>query len=325
MSNIHPQELIFQAKSAVSAAGYSPPKLTLIHTGVTAVAGLAVSLLSYLLSQVMGQAGGLSGLSSQAMLQTAQTVLELAVTVFSPFWAMGFVAAALHLARRQDATPRTLTSGLRRWGPILRLLILEGLIYLAVIMAVAQAGSIVYTLTPLSQPMSDLMEQLLAAGTTDPDALTEILMGIDSSQLLSIVLTMLPFVLLPVLAAALYISYRLRFASYVLMDNPHAGAIVSLLASVQLTKGNFWTLLKLDLRYWWFYLLELVIALVPALQLLSDLSGAGIRAATLSVLLYVVSLLGQLALYAWKKPQVMTTYALLYDRLFPEDHPRTAQ
>lgn len=320
MSDFRPKELISEAKNALSDASYDPKKLALIHTGVAAAGSLILTVLTYFLDTGIGNTGGLGGLGNRALLQTVQTVLQLLVNVLTPFWALGFVAAALHLSRRQEAAPNSLLTGLRRWGPAIRMLLLEGIIYFAVIMVAVQLGSILYTFTPASAKLQALMEDMIAAGNADL-SISDLLMGLDDAALMDIMISMLPFILIPTAVLLIPVAYRLRLAEYFLMDEPRCGAFFAIIASFRLTKGNCLNLFKLDIRYWWYYALEVVVVALSMGNVLLPLLGVPLNMSTVtaSVLFYVLALGGQLALYAWKKPQLFATYALFYDHLLPRE------
>ncbi len=307
---------IFQARDNVSAASYSPRKLALIHTGVVAVVGLLVAVLNYLLNIGIGSTAGLSGIGTRTALETAQTVLQLISTVLTPFWAIGFIAAALQYANRGNPTPHTLLTGFRCWGPVLRLLLLQFGLYFLVAMAVSQVGSVLYSLSPASSRLYALMEQL----TLEGGDMEQLLSQLDADVLMDVLLGMLPFLLIPMLAVILYLSYRLRFAQYLLMTFPRMGAMLAMAQSFKLTKGNCLRLLKLDLRYWWFYLLEVLVTVLCYGDLLLEVLGVnwGDAGWLASLLFYALALTVQTALYVWKKPQVLTTYALFYKSLLPQ-------
>lgn len=318
MSDFCSKDLILEAKAAVSASSYDPKKLAAIHAGIAAGASLLITLLTYFLDSGIGNTGGLSGIGSRAALQTAQSVLQLLVSVLSPFWAMGFIAAALNLSRRRHADPHTLTKGLRRWGPALRLLLLQGLIYFAVIMVAVQLGSTVYTLTPASNQLRALMSDLQAA---DSQTVAQILETLDDAAMIDIFLSMLPFILIPMAVLVVPVFYRMRFAQYLLMDDPRCGALFAILVSFRLTKGNCLNLFKLDLRYWWFYALEVLVAMLAYGDVLMQVFGVQLNmsALTATIVFYALALGGQVLLYSWKKPQLFTTYALFYDGLLPKE------
>lgn len=313
MSDFRPKELISEARLSVGEATYSPKKLTLLHTGVAAGLSLVLSLLTYFLDVGIGNTSGLSGLESRAVLETAQSVLQLFVFVFSPFWALGFVASGLRWSRRQDAVPATLCKGLRRWGPAVRMFLLQALIYFAVVFVAVEIGSVLYSLTPASDAVQDLIAR------TETDDLSTFLSELDDAAYTEILLGMLPFILIPMLVAVVPVFYRLRFASYLLVDDPRCGALYAVVTSWRMTKRNCLKLLRIDIRYWWYYLLEAAVLLLSAGDVLATLLGIELNmsAMTASIVFYVLALGAQLTLYAWKKPQLFASYALLYDRLRP--------
>lgn len=318
MSDFNSKALVLEAKQAVADSTYSPKKLTLIHAGIAAGASLVIALLTYFLDAGIGNTGGLSGIGNRAILQTVQSVLQLLINVLSPFWAMGFIAAAVSLARRQQATVHTLAKGIRRWGPALRLLLLQSVLYFLVVMVAVQLGSTLYALTPASDQLSTLLDDLQG---TDTGAVTDFLENLDEATLMHLMLGMLPFLLLPMIALLIPLVYRMRFAEYVLMDDPRCGAFFALMVSFRMTKGNCLKILKLDIRYWWFYALEVLVSLLAYGDILLPLLGVPLNMSTItaSMVFYVLALGGQLLLYTWKKPQVFTTYALLYDSLLPKE------
>lgn len=320
MSNFQPKQLVSAGREAVAAADYNPQKLIFIHAGISAAVSFLVALMTYLLELGMAQGGGLSGISHLAALETAQALLDTLLSILSPFWALGFIAAAIHLARRESATPHTLLTGLHRWGPALRMLMAEALIYVVVLWISIQIGSYVYVLTPFSQPLMELLQQLVpAADSMNIEAALQVLEGLDDKAILHMILTALPFTVLPGLIVIILLSYRMRLAPYVLMDEPRCGAIYAITMSFKLTKKHTLELFRLDLNFWWFYLLELLITALCYGDMLLPLLGAKLAMDPVlaTFLFYALALIGQVGLYVWQKPQVFATYALFYDSLIP--------
>lgn len=311
--------MILEARADVAAASYSPKKLTFLHTGAVAVAGLVVALLSYLLNIGIGDTGGLGGIGPRAALETAQAMLQLLSTVLTPFWTMGFIAAALGYADRGSPTPRTLLSGFSCWGPVLRLLLLQVGIYFAASLLMVQLGSMLYAMSPSINRLYGLLEQLDPAGSMDTESLLLALEQLQAGEMTRILLGMLPYFLIPVGAVALYLSYRMRFASYLLMSLPQMGALLAITQSFRLTKGKCLSLLKLDLRFWWFYLMEVLVGVLCYGDLVLAAFGVdwGNIGWLASLLFYILALLVQIGLYVWKKPEVYTSYALFFKSLLP--------
>ena len=322
MSAKHPKDLILEANEAVASASCNPKKLALIHTGIAAGANFVVALLTYLLGSGIGNPEGLTGMNLQVALETAQAILQVAVAMAGPFWAMGFVAAILPMARRQHTDCRNLLQGFRHWGAVLRTLLLQGVMYFAVILACGQIGSLLYTLTPFSAQLTELITQMSISGDMDTAALTAMLMELDQATLMRIFWSMLPFLALPVLIAVVILSYRLRLSQYILMDKPQMGALFATFGSIRLTKKNCLRLLKLDLRFWWFYALETLIAVVCYGDLILPMLGVdlGMNEMLASFLFYALGLALQIGLYAWQKPQIIASYGLFYDDLLPKEN-----
>ena len=320
MSKKHPKILMREAAERVSSASYCPKKLTAIHAGIAAGASLLVALLTYLLGIGIDDTAGLGGINSRAALETAQTVLQMVISILSPFWALGFVSAALHLSRGQMAAPNSLLAGFRRWGAALRLMLLEALIYCAVVFVTMQMGSYIYALTPASDELANLVNQMPAL---DMASLYELVYSLDQSALMRLFLSIVPFVFLPPLVAVILLSYRLRLSQFVLMDEPRVGALFAIAVSIRLTKKNCLRLLALDLRFWWFYLLEVLIQILCYGDLLLPMFGIqmGMNAVLASFLFFALAMACQVGLYVWQKPRFMTSFALFYDDLLPRQMP----
>ena len=323
MSKKHPKILMQEAAERVSSASYCPKKLTAIHAGIAAGASLLVALLTYLLGIGIDDTAGLGGINSRAALETAQTVLQMVISILSPFWALGFVSAALHLSRGQMAAPNSLLTGFRRWGAALRLMLLEGVLVFGIMLVTMQIGSYLFLLSPLSEPFTAFFEEFTALSASDPTAAADFLLNLDQQTMRSIFWRGMPFLAIPTVAVLIPLSYRLRLAQYILLDQPKAGAMLAMMLSFRLMKKQGWKLFGLDLRLWWFHGLEMLVVALCYGDLLLPMLGVelGMNAVLLSFLCYALALICQVGLYVWKKPQVMTAYALFYDDLLPRQMP----
>lgn len=294
------------AEDALREARYSPRRLVLIHTGVTMSVGLLLSILTYLLDMGIAQTGGLSGIQTRAMLESMQSVVSMASLIALPFWEIGFLAVAFRFARRQELQTGTLLGGFRHFGPVLRGMILKGVVVFVVMFVAVQVLTTIYMFTPAAAPLYDItMEQEII----DPIALME------NEEYMAILMDAVPLMLIGVLILELPVLYFLRFTDYVLMDRPERGALFAVFTSFRLTWKNLKAVLKLDLHFWWFYGLEVLIAAVSYGHQLLDIAGAELdtNGDTMVFAFYILSMVCQLGLYAWKKNDVFTTYALAYD------------
>jgi len=115
-----------------------------------------------------------------------------------------------------------------------------------------------------------------------------------------------------ILAAPFF--YRFRFSEQFLMERPLKGAFGAMRASSQLTAGKRMGLVKLDLCFWWFYLLSGVSALFAYGDLILPRLGVALPFSEtvnyfLCLALYAAA---QLGLHWWRKNEVSVTYAQVY-------------
>lgn len=293
---------------ALSRANYHPGKLALIHTAIAAGVSLILTVVNVILSERIGDTGGLGGIGLRSVLITVKSVLGILSMVVMPFWELGFVYAALKMSRQQRTGPEDLLQGFRNFGPVLRLKLLELAIYTVFGTLSINIGSAIFLMTPFAEPLAEAVLAMDPAGMT-PETLMPIMEEV-----------MLPMYLVMGLVAAviiLPIFYRFRMAKYLIMDDPAMGALRALGTSNCLMRHNRAALLRLDLSFWWFYGLQLLCigigysdVIAPALGL--ELPFSATAGLFLSFGLYCVGML----LMAWFfVSPVETTYAVAYDAL----------
>ena len=283
----------------------------LLHTGVALGVSLAIAVLNLFLDRQIDTTGGLSGLGLRSILATAQSVLETLGNLALPFWETGIFAAAFLWATRQPAENSVLLLGFRRFGPVLRMRILQGFILILASVVVIQFSSTIYMMTPWAN--TAMLQLTTILGTdTDPIVAIDSLSPEMMQQLLAAVrpLLIIGGVLLAVVAIPLL--YRMRFAPYLQMQQERMGARASIAESFRMTRRNWIALLKLDLQFWWFYVLQIltialcygdvILSLCGIAQPWSDMVGF--------FLFYVLGIAGQLALFTWARPKVITSYAI---------------
>jgi hypothetical protein len=204
---------------------------------------------------------------------------------------------------------------------VLRLTVLEGLLCAAVILVTMQVGTYLYLLSPLSAPATALLQQVAALNPTDSAAVLDLVTVLDQQTIKAIAWSAAPFLVIPPLVVLIPLSYRLRLAQYLLLDQPRMGAMAAIMFSFRLMKKNCLKLFVLDLRLWWFYILELLVLALSYGDLLLPLVGATAEGGgvLLTFLFYALALACQVGLYVWQKPQVMASYVLFYDGLLPKE------
>ena len=313
MSSLNVKQIKSAAGETLQSAAMHPKKLALIHSGIVAAATLAVTILNYLLQQQMTSTGGLSGMDTRAILSTAQSMLTLAVTVLLPFWEIGFLYACLGYARKQQVGIPTLTEGLRRFFPVLRLNLIQGVIYIALSVAALQIGSFLFMLTPFSEGVVTAMDSILS--TTDA--------ALSDETLIQLITTAAPIYLFcGVIALVLIVpmSYRFRMAGFYLLDKKERRALAAIAASSRMMRYNRFALFRLDLSYWWYYAAAVLLGVIGNLDVTLAAAGIPIGAAT-PWICYGVYLAGQLLLAWFAAAKVQTSYAVAYDILLPEADP----
>ena len=284
------------AKDALAAASYDPKKIILIHTGVSLALMLTLVVLDFLLENQISETGGLSGLGLRSVLSTLQSLLQTFQLIVLPFWEIGYFCATMKLARREPVSPASLLEGFRRFGPILRIMLLKGLIYFGICIVCVYVGTQIYLLTPLSRPLAEALTPLMAQGgdlenllLTDPTLITAVQDALTPIMLIFGALFC---------AAALPISYRLRMVNYAVLDAPRKGALAAMRLSFQLMRRNCISLFRLDLSFWWYYLLQLLLSFLCYGDVLLGLAGIMLPwSGTASFFLfYILFLVCQLAL-----------------------------
>lgn len=300
------------AADRLSAASYDPRKLALLHAGAAVAVSLLMTVASYLLTRQMDATAGLSGITTRAVLNFAQTMLMIAGTVVMPFWDFGFYRAALDISRSAPATPATLLSGFRRFGVVLRLLLLRAALMSGILFACLQTATILFMLSPLSEVTMETAEQLLQAGT-----------AMEESAVAQMIQTMYPlYILFAILIGVVLIPvfYRFRLSDWAVMDDT-TGALRAMKLSAYWMHGRRKWLFRLDLSFWWYFALMALTSLIAYGDRLLPAFGVQLHPDVAAFVFYLLSAAVQLAV-AWRfASQVQTTYALAYDALRAEKPP----
>ena len=304
-------------ESAAQALDRAPQakQIVLVYAAISCGLSLLSTLISVLLGDKISGAGGLGNIGLRSVLSTGQSVLPLVTFAITTCLALGYHTAILSFTRGFDAYPRTLSCGFRHIGPLLRTLLMQGLIYTGVIFLALHISSFIFMATPYSQRFLDVMEPYLSSMTVLSDSLV-----LDETLLATALDAMKPMLL--ILAAVCLVlmvplHYRFRMVTFALADDPRRGAIHAIAKSRYLMRRNCFALFRLDLSLWWFYAGSLGIQLVCYGDTLLPMVGVTFPwSDTVSYyLFYVLSLVLQLALYYFGMNKVYGVYAVAYDAL----------
>lgn len=282
-------------------------QLALLSAGAVAAANILLLLLQVLIEHMLTDAVGLAALGKRAAFTTVQSVLQFAVTLALPFWTYGFYQVAMEIARNEKPSYRSLLAGFRRFGPLLRLMLLEWLIATGLTLLGTWISTMAYMMTPFAAQVIENITPALAEAEklTDPVAQAALMEPVMQEMIKDI---WPMYLLIVAVVGAILIPwlYKLRLAPYHIMDGEKSAMQAMALSKYEM-HGNRFSLFKLDLHFWLYYSL-MVLAAVP----LYIPTGDNMLLFWGTVLLsYGLQLLAQWQLL----PRVQTAYALAYDAL----------
>lgn len=296
-----------------------PQKIVLIYTGILLGVSAFSTVAQYLLGSGISQTGGLRNLGLRSMLSTVSNILPIAQYIILLCLGLGFAAAALRIARGQFASPKTLKAGFERFWPLAKCTLLQGLILLAVGFGSFYLAMAIYMFSPFSEGFFTIITPLLA----DESILSTGIPVLDEATSLALMDQMWPmFIIFGILflALAVPVTYRYRLVNYLIIDRPGIGAFAALRTSNSLMKGNKRRFFRLDLSFWWYYVLLSLASVVCYGDLVLAMLGISLpMSSTVSYFLfYALFLAADFGIYWFNLNRVEVTYALAYDALIPK-------
>ena len=308
----HPKTVKSVARELLSRAGQLR-QILLVYCGILLASCLVTTGLGQGLGSLMSRSGGLGNLGTRSLLSTLQTLLPMAHTLVLLVLDLGLLAAMLRISRGQFTSPQTLRTGLARFFPLLRLLLVQIPIYLALGLAMVYASMMVFFMTPLSNGVIELLTPMVNSGA-DPQQLVTMLTT-DDAALMAFLKAVAPMygILLVLMAAVMIpVSYRLGVAQLVIVEDPRAGAFRALSESFRMTRRNCMAFFKLDLSFWWYYLASMLVNVLPFLDSVVPMSESA------GWLLYGLSLVLQIGLYYFFRPRLEVGRCLIYNAIRPK-------
>lgn len=312
MMNIRqPKTLKLTARELLSRASQLR-QILLVYCGIVLASCLVTTGLGQGLGSLISRSGGLGNLGTRSMLSTFQTLLPIAHTLVLLVLDLGLLAAMLRISRGQFTSPQTLRTGIARFFPLLRLTLLQIPIYLVLAFA-AYAAVIVWLLTPLANSAMEVMLPLVSGGA-DPQQAVNALLA-DEAIMMDFMQALIPMYILALAAMAavmIPVSYRIGMAKLVILDDPRAGAFRALSESFKMTRRNCMAFFKLDLSFWWYYVLTLLVSVLSILEAFLPVSEA------IGWILYAAALLLQVLVYYFLRPRVEVSRCLIYNAIRPK-------
>lgn len=311
------RDLKQDADRVLSTARQSPRRIALIFGAVALGVPLMLAVIGELLNMTISTGSGLSGMDARAALDTAQVALQIVSIVAMLFWAPGMIFAAFGYIRGEWVNGSYLPEGFRRFGAVLTSTILIGVQYLVRIFASAYLSAILVSLTPFATPVYKLSQMMKE--NPNLDIFTANVEGLWMFYAATAVVFVL---VLGVLVVPVF--YRYRMVPYIIMDGNGAGGLRAMLQSRLMMYRRRRKLFRLDLSFWWFYVLEFVLGMLPMAYLLAQWMKIQLPFSddVAYWILQVVAAALQLGLYVLAKPKLEVTYALCYQAfLEPEPIP----
>lgn len=313
MEKLNGKSIIAQVRERLQSV--NTRHLVLLHTGVAVGAALLIVLLQYVLTEGIGNTGGLSGMATRSVLETIQMVLQGANNLLIPFWNLGFLYVALLWAREKQADQKDLLTGFHRIGSYIGLMVNRMILAVAVVFIALNVCSTAYLFTDAGQELQELM---ISQGSVDD--YYNYMNLLSQEELLAFWDAALPMLgLCFVLCACLLIPllYRFRMAEFVLLDHKGIRGIGAMMLSAALLRRRCWQLFKLDLRFWWYYGLKVLCTVLLYADMLQELAGVTLPVGSgmAYILSCVIYLAGLFAVEVSFRPQVETAYACVYEQL----------
>ena len=291
-------------------SGNDPKKVVLIYAGIVALSSLVVTVVQDLLDSQISQTGGIQNIGTRSMLTTADTVLTIAQLLLVMCLTLGYTGSMLRIARGQYASPNSLKAGGERIWVLLRTRLLQMLIMTAAAFALCFLVVNVCLLTPLSNRVIAVM------GTVSAEELLS-----NGLALMALYSAMLPIMLIYLVALVpllWYFSCTYRMVDYLLIDRPQLGAFGVLRESRRMMQGNMKMMFRVDLSFWWYYLLQALVSVLIYLNMVLAPFAIGLPPAVLYWGTVVLYLAADFALRYFFSNKVAVTYALFYDSLCPK-------
>ena len=291
-------------------SGNDPKKVVLVYAGIVALSSLVVTVVQDLLDSQISQTGGIQNIGTRSMLTTADTVLTIAQLLLVMCLTLGYTGSMLRIARGQYASPNSLKAGGERIWVLLRTRLLQMLIMTAAAFALCFLVVNVCLLTPLSNRVIAVM------GTVSAEELLS-----NGLALIALYSAMLPIILIYLVALVpllWYFSCTYRMVDYLLIDRPQLGAFGVLRESRRMMQGNMKMMLRVDLSFWWYYLLQALVSMLVYLNMVLAPFAIGLPPEVLYWGTVVLYLAADFALRYFFSNKVAVTYALFYDSLCPK-------
>ncbi len=323
------RELKARARQALEPQAAAVRRTVLLYSGVVLGLSLGSSGLNFLLDSQIGTTGGIGGVGLRSVLQTIQTVLTNATSFCTTFWAAGFLYAMLMTLRGRTPRAGDMLEGFRRFGRILLNVFFTALVVILIGIVAMNVTALILSFTGWEQDFLAEAEPLLAGingSMVVDEAALEASIEAALMPLLMRMLPMLAVFALLFLAGCIYMGYSFRMATYLMMERQIGGIRANFL-SASLMRGYKWKMFKLDLSFWWYYLLSMALGGLAMLDVVLVLLGVELPFG--EVVWYFGTMLLSYGLVLWLDlkfaPLVNCTYLAAFEAIAHPPQPETPE
>lgn len=314
-----PQTLKTAAAKRLSRAEQAN-RIALIYGLISIAISALIAVLQYVLSSRIAQAGGLHNLGIRSFFSSLLNFLPFIQTVIMMCLNFGYLAAMVRISRGLYTSPNTLRAGMDRFWPLLRCTILKGLLYAGMMLACIYASIIVFFISPFSDRTVEILTPLI----NESSMLNPANMMLDEITQIALTRSLIPAFFIwgiSLLALFLPMLYRYRMTLYILYDHPESGALYALRESRRIMRRNRLSLFRLDLSFWWYYLLTVLASAIGYADILLSFAGINVQLPEMVSYfgLYFLALAAELLIIYFLRNKVGTAYAAAYNAIRPED------
>lgn len=309
MDILNPKTLRQQAATALRR-GRDPKKLIYSFAGISLAISVAIYLANLWLDSQISGTGGLGNLGTRAIFATIQQSIPVLSSMVAMCLDLGFLAGLMRIGRGQYADHTDLKTGFRKLWPLVRLMLIQLGVYMAIMILAVQLGSLIFSFTPWAAPLMEVLLPLYESGAT----------AIEEAVLMELTVLMLPmFIVIGIVFLLVLIPFlfKMRMAFFCLLDDPKGRAMAAIRESSRMMRGRFGQMLKIDLSLWLYYAATLVMMLVLYSDLFLAVLGIPfpLSPEVFSLVIYLGSALIQFAIQIWLRPSAELIYLTAYDAL----------
>lgn len=306
------------AAASLRGAGHHK-SIIMLYSGISTALAVLLMVADSLLGRAVSGTGGLSNLGTRSLLQTLQTVLPYAQLLVTICLDIGYLRCMMDISRGGDPDIYRLKEGVSLFLPALRLNLILTAMYISFGFLSFYLGMQIFILTPYAQPLVEAIAATPTSILSGSAAMDDSLVALAYDVLPPLLLIWLGLFAILVIPMA----YHYRMANYCLLENPRAGALAAMRKSKFMMHRNRFNLAKLDLGFWWYYILGLLAQVVCYGDSILPLLGVALPVSSTAAfyLFYGLYLVALFAInYAFRN-YVEVTYIKAYEALLPPEAP----